>query len=281
MNDPSAIREPAVAGMFYPADPDRLSRDVDGMLDGAPSPPSRARPLMMMSPHAGYPYSGAVAAAGFRWLQGHEVRTVVMIGPSHVEYFDFTSVWAGEAYQTPLGRVPVDIDLARRLTLRSASIRESDHGHVQARQNRGEHGLEVQLPFLQRVHPDAAFVPVVMGDQRWEHCVELGEALAAECGPEDLILASSDLSHFHDGDRAEDLDTVFLGALATMEPATVYGAVSEGRCEACGAGPVIASLIATSAVEGRRYQLLSRCNSGDVTGDRTSVVGYAAAVVHA
>jgi AmmeMemoRadiSam system protein B len=277
----SPIREPAVAGMFYPADADRLGQDVDAMLAAAPTPPCGARPLMLVSPHAGYPYSGAVAAGGFRWMRDHPIRTVVMIGPSHVEHFDFTSVWAGEAYETPLGRVPVATDMARRLAAHAPSIRESNHGHVQPRGSRGEHGLEVQLPFLQRVHPDATFVPVVMGDQRWEHCVALGDALAAECGPEDLILASSDLSHFYDGERADELDTVFLDTLSTMDPEAVYRAVSEGRCEACGAGPVVASLIATASTRNRHYELLARCNSGDVTGDRTSVVGYASAVVHA
>ena len=281
MTTSSAIREPAVAGMFYPADADTLGSDVDAMLAGAPAPPSDARPLMLMSPHAGYPYSGAVAATGFRWMGEHAVRTVVMIGPSHVEPFDFTSVWAGEAYETPLGRVRVDADLAHRVAASTSSIRESDHGHVQPRHSRGEHGLEVQLPFLQRLHPDAAFVPVVMGDQRWEHCVELGQALAAEVGPDDVILASSDLSHFHDGTRAHALDTVFLDTLASMDPDAVHQAVREGRCEACGAGPVVAALIATSSAVPRRYELLSRCHSGDVTGDHTSVVGYASAVVHA
>jgi AmmeMemoRadiSam system protein B len=234
-----------------------------------------------MSPHAGYPYSGAVAATGFRWLGEHAVRTVVMIGPSHIESFGFTSVWAGEAYATPLGRVKVDADLARRLAARAPSVRESDHGHVQPRHSRGEHGLEVQLPFLQRVHPHATFVPVVMGDQRWEHCVELGEALAAECGPEDVVLASSDLSHFYDGSRANALDSVFLDRLASLNPETVHQAVREGLCEACGAGPVVASLIATASPESHHYQLLARCHSGDITGDHTSVVGYASAVVHA
>jgi len=281
MSTPSVIREPAVAGMFYPADPARLGADVDAMLERAPAPPSAARPLMLMSPHAGYPYSGEIAAAGFRWLQDHPVRSVVMIGPSHVEHFDFTSVWTGDAYETPLGRVNVDTDLGRRLAGHAEGIRESDHGHVQRHLDRGEHGLEVQLPFLQRTHPDTLFVPVVMGSQNWEQCVQLGEALAAECGPEDVILASSDLSHFYDGASAEALDTVFLDTLATLSPDEVYRAVSEGRCEACGAGPVIASLIATSGADQRRYHLLSRCHSGDITGDRTSVVGYASAVVHA
>jgi AmmeMemoRadiSam system protein B len=189
-------------------------------------------------------------------------------------------VWTGDAYQTPLGRVRVNADLGRRLAGHAGSVRESEHGHVQLRHDRGEHGLEVQLPFLQRTHSDTRIVPIVMGNQDWEHCAQLGEALATECGPDDVILASSDLSHFYDSSRAEALDSVFLDALATLSPEGVFNAVSEGRCEACGAGPVIAALIATCAGT-PRYHLLSRCHSGDVTGDHTSVVGYASAVVHA
>lgn len=281
MSAQPVIREPAVAGMFYPADPERLRRDVDDLLAGAPPPPADAHARMLMSPHAGYPYSGAIAAAGFRWLGARTVRTVIMIGPSHVEYFDFTSVWAGDAFRTPLGDVTVDTDLARRLADHSPSIRLSDHGHVQPGLSRGEHGIEVQLPFLQRVHPGASIVPVVMGDQRWDHCEDLGRALAAECGPEDVILASSDLSHFYDGTRADALDTRFLETLATLEARDLHDAVVDGRCEACGAGPVVASLIGAGASDPRQYHLLARGNSGDITGDRSSVVGYASAVVGA
>lgn len=264
--------------MFYPADPSRLREDVDRMLE-AGAGKAAGTPRMVLSPHAGFPYSGAIAARAFARLRGSDIRTVVLVGPSHVEAFDFTSVFAGESYETPLGQVPVDRLLAQDIAERHDTIKVSDHGHVQPRLSRGEHGLEVQLPFLQRVLPRAQIVPIVMGSQRWENCVALAEALADTCGDRTVLLASSDLSHFYDYDRATQLDTAFCDTLASMDGEAVHTAVREGRCEACGAGPVVATLLATRDRSGRHYELLHRANSGDVTGDRTSVVGYASALV--
>ena len=277
---PHGIRKSTVAGMFYPGDPGVLRRDVDRMLDAAVRRDASGVVCAMVSPHAGYPYSGAIAACGFRQLREHDVRTLVMIGPSHVEYFNFSSVFTGDAYETPLGAVAVDVDLAKRIAASHETIRESNHGHVQPDLQRGEHGLEVQLPFLQRTHPNAMIVPIVMGEQNLEQCIALGKTLAAECGPQDVILASSDLSHFHDYDTAVALDRIFLDTLSALDAPDLFDAVRELKCEACGAGPVVASLVATDAPDReRRYSLLAHANSGDVAGDRNSVVGYASAVI--
>jgi AmmeMemoRadiSam system protein B len=264
--------------MFYPADPRTLCRTVDAMVDDAPACDASSPVRMLLSPHAGYPYSGAVAAAGFRRLRVQDVDTIVLIGPSHVEAFDFTSVFTGEAYETPIGSVPVDRDLALRIAGSHETIRESGSGHIQPGLMRGEHGLEVQLPFLQRTQAHVRIVPIVMGLQDWEHCTALGESLRSHCGEDTVILASSDLSHFYDYDRARVMDAEFMDTLSRLDPAALYDAVRKGRCEACGAGPVVAGLIATASGDDR-YNELARANSGDVTGDRTSVVGYASAVV--
>ncbi|MDH3198265.1 MAG: AmmeMemoRadiSam system protein B, partial [Candidatus Krumholzibacteria bacterium] len=236
-------RRPAVAGLFYPAEPSRLAEQVDALIDTAPDPAPGGRLAVMVSPHAGYPYSGAVAARGFRRLQHEDLETLVLVGPSHVEYFDFSAVFAGRAYETPLGPVAVDTDLAQRLAGSRPSLRASARGHVQAHLGRGEHSLEVQLPFLQRTFPHARVVPIVMGEQRWENCLELGEALAEHCGQGTVILASTDLSHFYDHDRATVLDSAFCDALSGLDARALHNAVREGRCEACGAGPVVASLV--------------------------------------
>jgi AmmeMemoRadiSam system protein B len=271
-------RPAAVAGMFYPADPRTLCRTVDAMVDEAPAADASSPVRMILSPHAGYPYSGAVAAAGFRRLRAQDVDTIVLIGPSHVEAFDFTSVFTGEAYETPIGSVPIDRDLALRVAGSHDTIRGSLSGHIQPGLMRGEHGLEVQLPFLQRTQPHARIVPIVMGIQDWEHCNALGESLRTHCGEDTVILASSDLSHFYDYDTARALDAEFMDTLSRLDPAALHDAVRNRRCEACGAGPVVASLIATGGGD-ERYHELARANSGDVTGDRSSVVGYASAVV--
>ncbi len=277
------MRAPAVAGSFYPADPDDLARAVDTLLAGAVSARAgddRERPRMLVSPHAGYAYSGGVAARAFVLLDPGTFDTVVLVGPSHVDAFDFTSVYEGDGYETPLGALAVDREAARRLGRGQHSIRVSDRGHVAPGRARGEHGLEVLLPFLQRVCGSPRIVPIVMGTHEWNACLELGRALADAVDPDrTLVVASSDLSHFHPYDDAVRLDTAFCDRLAALDETRLYDALRSGRCEACGAGPVLAGLIATAAWRDRRCRVLARINSGDVTGDRASVVGYASAVV--
>jgi len=220
-----------------------------------------------------------VAAHGFNAIARGDVRTVVLVGPSHVEYFDFSSVFDGDAYETPLGTMPVDHELAERIAHGFETVRRSPRGHVQPRLPRGEHSLEVQLPFLQRVRDDVNIVPIVMGDQGWRQCEELGRALAAALGPEDLILASTDLSHFYDVIRADALDSEFCRVLATLDARILHDAVSRRTCEACGAGPVVSALLAVQGDTGLRCHELRRSHSGAVTGDNQSVVGYLSAIV--
>jgi hypothetical protein len=279
------IRMPAVAGMFYPRDARALCGMVDEMLATAPATTETARLAAMVSPHAGYDYSGRIAALAFRALAdrttARPVRTAVIIGPSHVDAFAFTSVFGGAAYRTPLGDVPVDRDLAHALAGAHPSIRVSDRGHVKPG-GRGEHGIEVLLPFLQRAAGACAIVPVVMGSQDRAACAVLAAALAGACDPSSaVIIASSDLSHFHDARRAEKLDRAFCATLETMDADALARAVEEGACEACGAGPVIATLLATAAAPSRMCRVLARTHSGEVTGERLSVVGYAAAILTA
>lgn len=283
MDDARSIRSPAVAGLFYPADPDVLARKVDEMLALAMVADARARsdrPRMLVSPHAGYDYSGAVAARGFALLERDAFDTVVLIGPSHVDAFGFTSVFEGDAYRTPLGLLEVDRACARRLASAHDSIRLSDRGHTPPRHARGEHGLEVLLPFLQRVAGNPRIVPVVMGDQGWDACVALGHAVAETMDlGRMLVVASSDLSHFHSYEEAVRRDAAFCDALVTLDAARLYDDVRSGRCEACGAGPVLAGLVASARWEERTCRVLACVNSGDVTGEHASVVGYASAVV--
>lgn len=275
------IRPPSVAGLFYPGDAAELSRRVDELLASVDVPLPGARLRLLVSPHAGYPYSGRVAAHGFRAAaQGAPPRTVIVVGPSHVEYFDFSSVFAGEGYETPLGVLPVDRDMVERLCVGRETVRPSDRGHVQPHLPRGEHSLEVQLPFLQRsLGGDVKIVPIVMGDQSWNNCRELGEALGAAVDEGVLIVASTDLSHFYDARRAAELDGTFCSVLSSMDARALADAVDARRCEACGAGPVMASLLAVEPLARRGYHELSRAHSGEVTGDHSSVVGYLSAAV--
>jgi MEMO1 family protein len=281
MNRSHSIRPPAVAGMFYPGDPRALAAAVDALLAATPVPSLPHPPRALLSPHAGYPYSGGVAACAFRCLESTAAGTFVLIGPSHVEAFDFSSVFDGDAYRTPLGDVPVDRELARAIAGQAPSIRLSRRGHVRPAMARGEHSLEVLLPFLQRVAPGASVVPIVMGSQAWEACDELGNAIARAAPAPTVVVASSDLSHFHGDADARRLDAVFCESLAHLDAAALFRAVDEERCEACGAGPVIATMQASRRWMAPSCRVLASANSGDVTGDRSSVVGYAAAVITA
>jgi len=278
----SEIRTPAVAGSFYPQDAQALSREVDELLRAsAPAgdlPPAR----MLLSPHAGYVYSGAIAGRGFARAAASSAppSRAFIISPSHFEVFGYSSVYGGGAYRTPLGDIGVDTDGARALTLVDPSVRISAAGHDIASGQRGEHGIEVQLPFLQRAFPGMVIVPVVMGSQSWEACKALGRAIARVIEwPRDIVIASSDLSHFYEDQRARELDLAFCAALQTLGARALHDGVARRECEACGVAPVTAALIATEALGNRIAEILATGNSGDINHDRASVVGYASAVV--
>ena len=275
------VRRPAVAGSFYPQNPQTLRRDIESYLAEVPPAGIDGRPLVLVEPHAGYMYSGRVAAHGYKLIGGRGIRTVAVLSPSHMEHFPFVSVFAGDAYETPLGRIAIDTETAAAIAAADpGSIRISEHGHVHGGSHRQEHALEVQLPFLQTVLGDFKLVPIVMGDQSWELCSALGEALAPHMAREDfLVVVSSDLSHFHEDNTAQSMDGVFCGLVENLDARGLYDAVRQNNCEACGAGPVIASLIACARRGAASCRVLHRATSGDVTGERDSVVGYAAAVV--
>lgn len=281
MENTTRVRKPAVAGSFYPRNPQTLRKDIESYIAAAPPAAVEGRPLALIVPHAGYMYSGQIAAHGYKLIGGRGIRTVAVISPSHMEHFPFVSAFAGDAYETPLGRIPIDKETVSAVAAAAPGlIRTSERGHVHTGSYRQEHALEVQLPFLQTVLGDFELVPIVMGDQGWELCSALGEALAPHVAREDfLIVASSDLSHFHEDDTAKSMDRVFCGLVENLDVRGLYDAVRRDKCEACGAGPVIASLIACSKSGAPSCRVLHRATSGDVTGERDSVVGYAAAVV--
>lgn len=280
MTNSNPIRTPAVAGLFYPGGRDALADEIDRMIESAAPPTPAGSVRVLVSPHAGYRYSGAVAAHGYRLLRGRNIHHVVVISPSHMEPFRFSSVFDGAGYETPLGIANTSSTLVDRLSSVNDLVVRSDRGHLQANLARQEHALEVQIPFLQRTLESFDLVAVVMGDQNWDNCVALGEALQPLVEePDMLIVASTDLSHFYDAAKANRLDGTFREILADMDARALYDSVHAGRCEACGAGPVIASLLATEGLKQRSFTALAQANSGDVSGDFSSVVGYLSAVV--
>jgi AmmeMemoRadiSam system protein B/AmmeMemoRadiSam system protein A len=280
--DPQKVRQAGVAGSFYPADPKELSAMIDEMLAKA-SPPKIKDPILaVVAPHAGYQYSGQVAAYTYAELKGRKFSRVVVIAPSHFESFDFTSVYEGDAYETPLGTVPVDKAFAGQLAKMSSTIKLSSRGH-DATSSGAEHAIEVQLPWLQKVLGEFKLVPVVMGDQSYESSRALGVALAKMIKAEDkegetLIVASSDLSHYHPYDEAVKIDHKTLNALAAWDYYSMSRNFQTRTWEACGGAPIVAAMIAAERMGARQATVLKYANSGDVTGDHSRVVGYSADV---
>jgi len=278
--DQPKVRQAAVAGSFYPADPKVLSAMMDDMLAKVTVPQITDPILAVVAPHAGYQYSGPTAAYTYAQLKGHKYTRVVVIAPTHHVAFDFTSIYEGDAYATPLGNVPVDKAFAQKLVKMSSTMKLSSEGHVPTSSG-GEHAVEVQLPWLQKVLGNFELVPIVMGDQSYESSRALGVALAKlikKEGGETLVLASSDLSHFHTYDEAVKMDHKTLNALQAWDYFSMSRNFQVRVWEACGGAPIVAVMIYAERMGANQARVLKYENSGDVTGDHSSVVGYSADV---
>lgn len=273
MNQP---RPSPIAGTWYPGTPQALSRSVDAQLERAhPTPPS-GEIVALVVPHAGHRYSGDVAALAFRLVQGVSVETVAVVAPMHHPYPGHILTSAHPAYQTPLGVVEIDIELVA-----AVDAYLPDGLHLDRVRNDPEHSLEIELPFLQRtLSRPFHLVPLMLRDQSARAAEALGSALAqALKGRSALLVASSDLSHFYPDDVARKLDAFLLARLEAFDPAGVIEADERGHGYACGRGAIASVLWAARHLGATRVELLGYANSGDVTGDTDSVVGYGAAAV--
>jgi AmmeMemoRadiSam system protein B/AmmeMemoRadiSam system protein A len=280
--DSQMVRHAAVAGSFYPSDPKELSAMIDDQLARVSGPPVTDQILAVVAPHAGYEYSGPVAAYTYAALKGRKFSRVVVIAPSHHVAFGFTSIYEGDDYATPLGNVPVDKAFARQLVKMSSTMQLSTKGHDPTPEG-GEHAIEVELPWLQKVLGNFELVPIVMGDQSYESSRALGVALAKLIKSEGkegetLVLASSDLSHFHTYDDAVKIDHKTLNALEAWDYFSMSRNFQSRIWEACGGAPIVASMVYAERMGANQARVLKYANSGDVTGDRSRVVGYSADV---
>lgn len=258
----SHTRAPAVAGSFYPRDAEELGAAVDGYLADAAAEAPSPTPKALIAPHAGYVYSGPIAASAYRLLQPLRgcVERVVLIGPAHRVPLRGLAASEADAFETPLGSVPVDGEaVARALALPQVVSLEAAHAD--------EHSLEVQLPFLQRVLGDFRLVPLVAGDASAEEVAEVLELLWG--GDETRIVISSDLSHYYPYETARSLDLATTGAIEALDPAGL------GSESACGRVPV-RGLLVIARRRGLRARTLDVRNSGDTAGPRDQVVGYGA-----
>ena len=254
-------RPAAVAGQFYAGDPDQLRTQVLQLFaDVAPS--VNLRPKALIAPHAGYVYSGRVAAAAFATLResAQTITRVVLIGPAHYVHVHGIAAPTVDAFETPLGRVPIDVETLHKIADLSSVIR-ADAPHAP------EHALEVELPFLQTLLGSFQLVPLVVGDAAPQDVAHVLQQLWD--GPETLIVVSSDLSHYHTYETARRLDLATAAAIEHGEWANL------GPNQACGCLPV-AGLLIEAERRGLHARRLSLCNSGDTAGARDRVVGYGA-----
>ncbi|MEG3641038.1 AmmeMemoRadiSam system protein B [Magnetococcus sp. PR-3] len=255
------IRPPAVAGMFYPGEENELRQLVQNLLKQAPQLHSH-EPRAFVAPHAGYRYSGLTAAYAYKTLQAakkEKPRRVFLIGPSHRVYLEGASLGRYDAYKTPLGLIELDLALIERMVKNEPDLSADPAAHAQ------EHSLEVHLPFLQEQLKHFTLVPMVFGKMEPSRVAEI---LAKYSEEEDLIVGSSDLSHFYDYDKAVALDTTCNKALLDMDLETM------ASCEACG-NIAIRALMQTAQKKGWQPELADYRNSGDTAGDKSRVVGYA------
>lgn len=267
------VRMPVVAGQFYPSDAATLKTDIDAFLRQAPA--GGNKPAALIVPHAGYVYSGAVAAEGFKLVQGRQYDSVVIIGVSHHVDWDGISVYDKGYFRTPLGDVPVDVDLAKQFENASSKISFYEPAHAQ------EHSVEVEIPFLQRAIPDLKIVPMVVGRPSAENIQALADALSKVLvGRDVLVVVSSDLSHYYDYDTAVRLDTNFLDSVKILDAQGLSGKIAARTAEACNYGGVLALLLAAPNLGIGTANLIDYKNSGDTAGDKNSVVGYGAVALY-
>jgi AmmeMemoRadiSam system protein B len=265
------VREPAVAGRFYPADPVVLRGDLKSYLSPAQELISA---IACMVPHAGYMYSGAVAGAVFSGI-AVPARCIILC-PNHTGRGHPLSLMSEGAWRTPLGGVNINQELAEKLLQAYPALTDDAEAH------RFEHAIEVELPFLQLVRPEITFVPIAVGTSRLILLQQIGEAIAQivqNFGQEVLIIASSDMNHYEDNATTRVKDRKAIDKILALDPAGLHETVINESISMCGFGPAVAMLTAAKRLGAQNAELVQYATSGDVSGDHETVVGYAGIVL--
>jgi AmmeMemoRadiSam system protein B len=277
-----SVRRPTVAGAFYPAQPDRLRKLIESCFlhergpGRMPSETSCNRDIaMVVCPHAGYVYSGPAASHSYLALAEQKPpETVIVLGPNHTGWGSPVSIMGEGSWETPLGRVKLDKEMARTIFEESGVIDYDDTAFIR------EHSIEVQVPFLQYIYKDFRLVPICMGYQDLETSVNVGKALfEASKEKSTVIIASTDLTHQESQQSANRKDHMIIEAILEMDEEKLQRVVRDNRLTTCGYGPVSASLVASKLSGAKQAQLLSYYTSGDIIGDYSGVVGYASVKV--
>jgi AmmeMemoRadiSam system protein B len=271
------LRRAAVAGRWYPAAPAALTSAVDGYLARAAASQRLTNLVALIAPHAGLMYSGPVAAFAYQQLRDRPVDLAVLVGPSHFVAFNGVSIYSSGGFETPLGTASIDEACARELKAATQIVREVPDAHLR------EHSLEMQLPFLRRVAPAARIVPLVMGAQTAGTSEQLATALTQVLrlrgarGERVVLVASTDLSHYHDAATAAELDGIVIDHVARFDEDGLQKALDRRPDHACGGGPAVAVMRAARQLGAQDGVVLNYADSGDVSGDKSQVVGYLAA----
>jgi AmmeMemoRadiSam system protein B len=272
-----AVRKASVAGFFYPSAKKELAAQISDFLQGTPRNSLRGDLAGVIVPHAGYEYSGRIAAEVYHLPSMQKIQSCIILGPNHQARGKAgTSIYAKGSFETPLGHMTIDEELA------DAILKRDDRAAFDIEAHEGEHSIEVQIPFLQAVNSSLKIVPIVMSDYRYETCAQLSlaiEGAAAEFpGKKILVVASTDFSHYHAHARAVQMDDLAMKVIEKLDAEGLFKKAEAGEVELCGLGPALVLMLILKRAGDVEARALQYANSGDVTGDKSSVVGYAAMV---
>jgi AmmeMemoRadiSam system protein B/AmmeMemoRadiSam system protein A len=270
------IRKAVVAGSWYPGDPESLGNEISKYLENAKLADIDGEIIALISPHAGYAYSGFTAAHAYKQVKGNRYDAVIVLAPSHREAFSGASVFNKDGYETPLGVVPIEKTIANTIIKQHPEIRFTWEGH------REEHSLEIQLPFLQVVIPDLKIVPIVLYDYSWENCKRLADAIiTAVKGKKVLIVASSDLYHGYSYEECKKTDNLTLSSIVELNPQKLCQDFQDRDLMACGAGGIVVAELVAMNLGANKAKIIHQTNSNDVTRSKGGyVVGYSAVAIY-
>ncbi|MCX5782401.1 MAG: AmmeMemoRadiSam system protein B [Elusimicrobia bacterium] len=279
------IRKPAVAGQFYPSNPDELSLTVDEFLGNVPNLSIKGTPVAFLVPHAGYIFSAQTAAYSYKLLSKTAAKNVILIGNCHNFPLYCGAIFPEGQFKTPLGNIETDEKIAKQIIKNSKLLALDAAPHI------SEHSLEVQLPFLQRVLKNFKIVPILLGNFSMQQCKEIGEAIAKaiielKISESTVIIASSDMSHYPSESEAKETDKSALEALEKFDPEllkkTIDNLMSQGitelHCVFCGEESIYTTMFASKYLGAKEIKVLNYSNSAKTSGDKSRVVGYGAAV---
>jgi len=271
------VKEPNVSGIFYPAKAEMLSKMIENFFDNVNITADLNPVFGLLSPHAGYIYSGQVTAFGYKAIYGENYKTVIIIGPSHYLRLNKIALYRKGSFKTPLGKVDVDTEFAAALLALDQDIQEFPSAFEK------EHSIEVQIPFLQKSLKNFKIVPILIRNDSYKLCEGLANALSKIIGARNdvLVIVSSDLSHYHTQDQALSLDTKALAMVKNLNPSALFEAGRAGQIELCGLGAVVTLLLYMQNIDAHKSNILKYASSFDVTHlNKNRVVGYGSAIFY-